>query len=124
MEAALRGGFFLARSGEGRPTGLIQRLLEVGASAPEAARRNIATAPPIATTMTADILAFARSAESAQRYWELIGCAAFCKSGDRIREIHREAEMTQQELGKKCDLHRTFIGCIERGESSISRRIG
>jgi transcriptional regulator with XRE-family HTH domain len=40
--------------------------------------------------------------------------------GDRIREIRTEAGMTQEELGKKCDLHRTFIGSVERGERNIS----
>ena len=28
--------------------------------------------------------------------------------------------MTQDELGKKCDLHRTFIGSVERGERNVS----
>ena len=27
---------------------------------------------------------------------------------------------TQDELGKKCELHRTFIGSVERGERNIS----
>jgi transcriptional regulator with XRE-family HTH domain len=40
--------------------------------------------------------------------------------GDRIREIRTEAGMTQEELGKKCDLHRTFIGSVERGERNVS----
>lgn len=40
--------------------------------------------------------------------------------GDRIRE-HRVARgLTQDELGKKCELHRTFIGSVERGERNVS----
>ena len=40
--------------------------------------------------------------------------------GDRIRE-HRQARgWTQAELADKCDLHRTFIGSVERGERNIS----
>jgi len=40
--------------------------------------------------------------------------------GDRIREIRTATGMTQEELGKKCDLHRTFIGSVERGERNVS----
>jgi len=40
--------------------------------------------------------------------------------GDRIREIRSATGMTQEDLGKKCDLHRTFIGSVERGERNIS----
>jgi transcriptional regulator with XRE-family HTH domain len=28
--------------------------------------------------------------------------------------------MTQQELGDRCELHRTFIGSVERGERNVS----
>lgn len=40
--------------------------------------------------------------------------------GDRIRERRSALNMTQAELGEKCDLHRTFIGSVERGERNIS----
>lgn len=40
--------------------------------------------------------------------------------GFRIRERRIELKMTQAELGQKCDLHRTFIGSVERGERNLA----
>ena len=40
--------------------------------------------------------------------------------GDRIRERRVARGWTQDELGVKCELHRTFIGSVERGERNIS----
>ena len=40
--------------------------------------------------------------------------------GHRIREQRLQLRLTQRELGEKCDLHRTFIGSVERGERNIS----
>lgn len=40
--------------------------------------------------------------------------------GDRVRERRTALGMTQAELGEKCDLHRTFIGSVERGERNVS----
>jgi len=40
--------------------------------------------------------------------------------GDRIREYRVARNLTQDDLGKKCDLHRTFIGSVERGERNVS----
>ena len=40
--------------------------------------------------------------------------------GDRIRERRFARGLTQDELGAKCDLHRTFIGSVERGERNVS----
>ena len=40
--------------------------------------------------------------------------------GDRIRERRIARGWTQDDLGEKCDLHRTFIGSVERGERNIS----
>jgi transcriptional regulator with XRE-family HTH domain len=40
--------------------------------------------------------------------------------GDRIRDRRNELKLTQQELGDKCGLHRTFIGSVERGERNVS----
>jgi transcriptional regulator with XRE-family HTH domain len=40
--------------------------------------------------------------------------------GDRIRERRNELNLTQEELGSRCELHRTFIGSVERGERNIS----
>jgi transcriptional regulator with XRE-family HTH domain len=40
--------------------------------------------------------------------------------GSRIRERRRDRGLTQAELGIRCDLHRTFIGSVERGERNLS----
>jgi transcriptional regulator with XRE-family HTH domain len=40
--------------------------------------------------------------------------------GDRVRELRNLRGWTQVELGEKCELHRTFIGSVERGERNIS----
>lgn len=40
--------------------------------------------------------------------------------GERIREQRVAAELTQEELGSRCGLHRTFIGSIERGERNLA----
>lgn len=40
--------------------------------------------------------------------------------GDRIRERRTELGLTQAELAERCELHRTFIGSVERGERNVS----
>jgi transcriptional regulator with XRE-family HTH domain len=40
--------------------------------------------------------------------------------GYRIREHRQARKWTQAELADKCQLHRTFIGSVERGERNIS----
>ncbi len=40
--------------------------------------------------------------------------------GNRIREQRQALGWTQEELGDRCGLHRTFIGSVERGERNIS----
>jgi transcriptional regulator with XRE-family HTH domain len=40
--------------------------------------------------------------------------------GYRIREHRLARKWTQAELAEKCDLHRTFIGSVERGERNLS----
>jgi transcriptional regulator with XRE-family HTH domain len=40
--------------------------------------------------------------------------------GDRVRDRRTELKLTQQELGDRCRLHRTFIGSVERGERNVS----
>jgi transcriptional regulator with XRE-family HTH domain len=47
--------------------------------------------------------------------------AKFLRSlGDRIRERRVARGLTQEQLGQKCELHRTFIGSVERGERNVS----
>ncbi|GAB3597498.1 hypothetical protein GCM10027580_26920 [Corynebacterium faecale] len=40
--------------------------------------------------------------------------------GDRIRAARKKAEISQEQLGHLSGLHRTYIGCVERGERNIS----
>lgn len=42
------------------------------------------------------------------------------KFGARLRELRKKAELSQEELGFRAGLHRTYIGSIERGEQNIS----
>jgi transcriptional regulator with XRE-family HTH domain len=40
--------------------------------------------------------------------------------GHAIRERRTSLGLTQVELAKRCDLHRTFIGSVERGERNLA----
>jgi len=42
------------------------------------------------------------------------------KLGDRIRRQREARGLTQQQLGDFCELHRTFIGSVERGERNLA----
>ncbi len=40
--------------------------------------------------------------------------------GQKVREIRQKQGLSQEELAFKADLHRTYIGMIERGEKNIT----
>ena len=40
--------------------------------------------------------------------------------GDKIRVLRKEQGISQEELSYKADLHRTYIGMIERAEKNIT----
>lgn len=40
--------------------------------------------------------------------------------GDRVRELRKQIGISQEELSFKADLHRTYIGMIERAEKNIT----
>jgi len=40
--------------------------------------------------------------------------------GDNIRTYRREKGWSQEQLAHECDLHRTYIGSVERGERNIT----
>jgi len=40
--------------------------------------------------------------------------------GTRLRDRRAARGLTQAQLGEQCDLHRTFIGSVERGERNLS----
>ena len=42
------------------------------------------------------------------------------KLGARIKDLRIKQGYSQEELAGKCDLHRTYISDIERGERNVS----
>ncbi len=40
--------------------------------------------------------------------------------GENVREIRRSKGLSQEQLSFKADLHRTYIGMIERAEKNIT----
>lgn len=42
------------------------------------------------------------------------------KFGERVRDLRKERGFSQEELAFKADLHRTYIGMIERAEKNIT----
>jgi len=40
--------------------------------------------------------------------------------GKKVRETRKEKGLSQEELSFKADLHRTYIGMIERAEKNIT----
>ncbi len=42
------------------------------------------------------------------------------KFGNRVRELRKERGLSQEKLSFKADLHRTYIGMIERAEKNIT----
>ncbi len=40
--------------------------------------------------------------------------------GNRVRELRREKNLTQEGLADKSGLHYTYIGVVERGQKNVS----
>lgn len=40
--------------------------------------------------------------------------------GEKVRELRKENVMSQEDLSYRADLHRTYIGMIERAEKNIT----
>lgn len=40
--------------------------------------------------------------------------------GERVREKRKEKRLSQEQLAHKANLHRTYIGMIERAEKNIT----
>lgn len=40
--------------------------------------------------------------------------------GENIRTLRLKKGLTQEQLAEKCNLHRTYIGSIERGDRNVS----
>jgi len=42
------------------------------------------------------------------------------KFGEKVRDLRKKKGLTQEELAFKAELHRTYIGMIERAEKNIT----
>jgi transcriptional regulator with XRE-family HTH domain len=42
------------------------------------------------------------------------------KFGERVRNLRKERGLSQEQLAFEADLHRTYIGMIERAEKNIT----
>ena len=42
------------------------------------------------------------------------------KLGDKVRDLRKQMNWSQEELADKAGLHRTYIGMIERAEKNIT----
>lgn len=42
--------------------------------------------------------------------------------GERVRARRHEVGISQEQLGERCGLHRTYVGQVERGEVNVSVR--
>jgi transcriptional regulator with XRE-family HTH domain len=40
--------------------------------------------------------------------------------GERVRQLRKVKDFSQEELAHRADLHRTYIGMIERAEKNIT----
>jgi transcriptional regulator with XRE-family HTH domain len=40
--------------------------------------------------------------------------------GEKVRDLRKEKGLSQEQLAFKADLHRTYIGMIERAEKNIT----
>jgi transcriptional regulator with XRE-family HTH domain len=40
--------------------------------------------------------------------------------GDAIRKERKRLKVSQEDFAEACDLHRTYVGQVERGEKNIS----
>ena len=42
------------------------------------------------------------------------------KFGERLKQLRKEKGLSQEQLAEKANLHRTYIGMIERAEKNIT----
>ena len=42
------------------------------------------------------------------------------KFGEKVRQLRKQKDISQEELAHRADLHRTYIGMIERAEKNIT----
>lgn len=42
--------------------------------------------------------------------------------GERVRQLRKQADLSQEELARKADIHRTYLSGVERGHRNIALR--
>ena len=42
--------------------------------------------------------------------------------GDRVRDLRKDCEWSQEDLALECELDRSYVGGIERGERNVALR--
>lgn len=62
------------------------------------------------------------SSRPQEQYFPGYGLLALEAFGERVRSARRQRGLTQESLGARAGLHRTYIGHIERGEVNPSLR--
>lgn len=62
------------------------------------------------------------SSHPEDRYVAGFGFPALDDFGERVRSVRRQRGLSQEALGARAGLHRTYIGHIERGEVNPSLR--
>ena len=40
--------------------------------------------------------------------------------GKKLRDLRKKNELSQEELGFRAGIHRTYVGAVERGEQNVS----
>lgn len=51
---------------------------------------------------------------------EMKGSPTRKQFGKRLRELRSKAGLSQEELGFRAGIHRTYVGAVERGEQNVS----
>jgi transcriptional regulator with XRE-family HTH domain len=52
--------------------------------------------------------------------FEFLESIVLKKFGERIRHLRKEKNLSQENLADRAELHRTYIGMIERAEKNIT----
>lgn len=52
--------------------------------------------------------------------FETLESIVLIKFGERVRQLRKERNLSQENLADRAELHRTYIGMIERAEKNIT----
>ena len=54
--------------------------------------------------------------------WQLLMVDIQKKFGERLRELRKQKNLSQEEVALKSGLHRTYVSDVERGSRNVSLR--